>query len=140
MTDSPPLNIVFVCVENACRSQIAEAVAKWYGGSRVNAWSAGSHPRGSVDPRTIEVLRERGITTEGHYSKGISALPTIRWDAVIGMGCGDEACAVLHGAQHLTWNIPAPGGADLTPYRQARDMIEQEIKTLFAALQVTPSV
>ena len=129
---STQLNLLFVCVENSCRSQMAEALAKRYGGARVNAWSAGSHPRGAVDPRTIDIMKEKGISLDGHMSKGLEALPAATWDAVVGMGCGDT-CAFLPAKRHLSWSIPAPGGADLAPYRQARDVIDQRVKELLAS-------
>ena len=131
------LNLLFVCVENACRSQMAEGLAKLHGGSRVHAWSAGSHPRGSVDPRTIEVMKERGIALNSQASKGIASLPPLPWDVVVGMGCGDEACAVVPAKQHLSWNIPAPSGADLAPYRAACDLIEQHVKRLLSSLGIS---
>ncbi len=129
-----PLRVVFVCVGNSCRSQMAEAFARHLGGGQVEACSAGSHPRGRVDPTTIVVMREKGLDLGTSTSKGLLALPQRTWDAVIGMGCGDEACAVVPAKQHLTWQIPDPVGQSLEVYRQVRDLIEQSVKLLIEQL------
>lgn len=83
-------NVLFVCIENACRSQMAEAWARHLGRGRLNAFSAGSRPAGRVNPRAIEVMKERGLDLNGQQSKGFDALPALTWDYVITMGCGDE--------------------------------------------------
>ena len=120
---------MFVCVENACRSQIAEAFARHYGGPRVLAASAGSRPRGSVDTTTIAVMAEQGIDLRSQRSKGLEDLPSHAWDAVVTMGCGD-ACPSLPAKQRLDWQIPNPAGQSLEGYRQIRDLIEQRVQAL----------
>ena len=90
-----PVQIVFVCGENACRSQMAEAFARHFAGDRVAVFSAGSKPRGQVDPLAVSVMQEKGISMSAHVSKRLADLPQQTWDVVVGMGCGDEACATL---------------------------------------------
>jgi protein-tyrosine-phosphatase len=125
-----PKRILFVCVENACRSQMAEAFARQYGGERVEAYSAGSSPRGRIDPTTVAVMQEKGLDVRSQTSKGLHALPTVAWDAVVGMGCGEEACAAIPATRHVNWQIPNPAGRSLEVYRQVRDLIEGSVKTL----------
>ena len=106
----PVLNVLFVCVENACRSQIAEAFARTLGQGRVRAFSAGSKPRGRVDQTAIDVMREVGIAMDAHASKGLDQLPPVTWDAIVTMGCGD-ACPSLPAKQRIDWQIPDPARA-----------------------------
>ena len=127
------LNILFVCRENACRSQIAEAFARLHGADRVTSFSAGSQPRGSVDAEAQAVMRERGITLDAHQSKGLQDLPSLTWDVVVGMGCND-ACPQVQAKQHVEWDIPDPAGRPLTTYRNVRDTIEQRVKSLITQL------
>ena len=88
-----PLKILFVCVGNSCRSQMAEAYANKLGGERARAWSAGSHPLGEIVPETATVLAEKGISLEGHWSKSLRDVPVAEMDAVVGMGC-EVVCPV----------------------------------------------
>ena len=125
-----PVQIVFVCGENACRSQIAEAFARRYGGDRVQAYSAGSTPRGQVDPIAIAVMEEKGVSMQTHASKGLAALPQQTWDVVVGMGCGDEACAVLPTKKRINWQIPDPAQHPIEIYRQVRDVINGAVQIL----------
>ena len=127
------LRILFVCVENACRSQMAEAFARYYGGDRVEAASAGSRPRGQVDPQAIAVMKEQGIDLGGHTSKGLSTLPSDLWDVVVGMGCGED-CAVVPATRRITWQIPDPAHQPTSVYRQVRDLIDGAVKTLVERL------
>lgn len=125
--------ILFVCVENACRSQIAEAFARHYGGERIETHSAGSKPRGQVDPQAITVMNEKGIDLNRHTSKGLSAFPNAEWDVVVGMGCGED-CAVVPAKRRLMWQIPDPARQPIHVYRQVRDVIEGAVKTLVEQL------
>lgn len=124
-----PIRILFVCVENACRSQIAEAFARRDGGGWVEAFSAGSRPRGQVDPTAVAVMQEQGLDLRQQTSKGLSDLPRITWDVVVGMGCGDE-CAVVPAKRHVSWAIPDPARQPVEVYRQVRDVIEEGVKRL----------
>lgn len=126
-----PVQILFVCVGNSCRSQMAEALARHWGGDRVRAFSAGSHPLGSIVPETFTVLGERGISPDGQWSKGLKDVPVEEMDAVVGMGC-EVVCPVPIGfkGRVIEWSIPDPYARDLDFYRQVRDIIEEQVKAL----------
>ena len=128
-----PLRVLFVCVENACRSQMAEAFARHYGRGRIEAFSAGSRPRGQVDPTAIAVMREKDLDLSPHSSKGFPALPTMTWDAIVTMGCGD-ACSTLPTRKRIDWQIPDPAHHPSEVYQQVRDVIEAAVKTLLEQL------
>src|ERR1043166_3935930 len=93
--------VVFVCIENSNRSQMAEAFARIHGAGKVEPYSAGSRPSGRVNPRAIEFMKEVGYDLTTHRSKGLTELPPGVFDAVIGMGCGDEGCPLVPGQRHL---------------------------------------
>ena len=128
-----PIQVLFVCVENACRSQMAEAFARRDGGGRIVASSAGSRPRGQVDSQAMTVMQEQGLDLRRHSSKGLSQLPQQVWDVVVSMGCGEE-CAAIPAKQHVAWQIPDPARQPLEVYRQVRDVIEQAVGTLLEQL------
>ena len=115
-------SIVFVCVANSCRSQMAEAVARSLVGQQWEIWSAGSHPSGQVHPRAVELMAERGMDLSAHRSKGLGALPSRQWDYVVTMGCGDT-CPALSARHRIEWDIPDPVGLPLEEARQIRDRI-----------------
>lgn len=127
-------NIVFVCVENACRSQMAEAWARHLGHGRVRAWSAGSRPAKTVDPLVRLVMRERGIDLGEAAPKGFDALPETVWDAVVTMGCGEE-CPWIPARLHVQWEIPDPRGRSLDVFREVRDEIERRVRELLEILE-----
>ena len=137
MSATQPLRILFVCVENACRSQIAQAFAHQYGRGRIEAYSAGSRPRGQVDPTAIAVMQEKGIDMRQHASKGLEALPAVTWDAIVTMGCGD-ACPHLPATQRIDWQIPDPARQSVEIYRQVRDAIDWAVQVLLEQLDATP--
>ncbi len=112
-----PKRIVFVCVENSNRSQIAEAFARLHGGGRVEAYSAGSRPSGKVNPRAVEFMREVGYDLTAHRSKGIADLPAVEFDAVVGMGCGDEGCPLVRARRREEWAVPDPKELPPEQYR-----------------------
>jgi arsenate reductase len=133
MTQSP--KVLFVCVGNACRSQMAEAVANHLGQGRIQVWSAGSHPAGWIAPETQEVLQEKGILLDGHWSKGMDDVPVAQMDIVVGMGC-EVSCPVPAGfkGRVMEWSIPDPMGHPLDFFRDIRDLIEAEVKALLESL------
>ena len=133
-----PLNILFVCVGNSCRSQMAEALANHLGEGRVRAWSAGSHPLGEITPETYEVMAEKGILLEGQWSKGLRDVPIDEMDIVVGMGC-EVVCPVPAGFQGrvIEWNIPDPYSRDLAFFRSVRDLIERQVTALLSDLDVS---
>jgi protein-tyrosine-phosphatase len=122
-------SILFVCIENSCRSQIAEAFAHSLAGNTVDAHSAGSRPSGTVNPRAIRFMRERGIELTGQRSKGLNELPTQRWDYLVTMGCGD-ACPHLPAQHRLDWDLPDPKDLDDDGFRAVRDRIEDLVQDL----------
>jgi arsenate reductase len=135
-----PVQILFVCVGNSCRSQMAEALANHQGKGRVRAFSAGSHPLGTILPETHEVLREKSISLEGHWSKGLDAVPVAQMDVVVGMGC-EVQCPVpaAFKGEVMEWNIPDPYARDLEFFRSVRDLIERQVKALLSDLETETS-
>jgi protein-tyrosine-phosphatase len=126
--------VIFVCVENSNRSQMAEAFARMHGGAAVEAYSAGSRPSGHVNPRAVEFMAERGYDLTAHRSKGLTELPAAEFDAVIGMGCGDEGCPLVKARRREEWGIPDPKNMPPEEYRKVRDQIEAKVKELLASL------
>lgn len=134
MTDSSRKRLLFVCVENSNRSQMAEAFARLHGGDAVEAWSAGSRPSGHVNPKAIEAVKEKGIDLTTHHSKGLNDLPSVDWDWVITMGCGDS-CPHLPARHRDDWELPDP--RDMAPdnFNKVRDEIERRVLHLLEKLQ-----
>jgi protein-tyrosine-phosphatase len=126
--------VLFVCVENSNRSQMAEAFARMHGGAGVEAYSAGSRPSGRVNPRAVEFMAERGCDLTKHHSKGLTDLPATEFDAVVGMGCGDEGCPLVKAKRHEEWGIADPKNMPPDDYRKVRDQIEAKVKELLASL------
>ena len=131
---SPPKRLLFVCVENSNRSQMAEAFARIHGGGRVEAFSAGSRPSGRVNPKAVEAMREKGYDLAGHRSKGLEDLPPGEFDVVVGMGCGDEGCPLVKAKRHEEWDVPDPKHLPPERFREVRDLIEAKVKALLAGL------
>ena len=129
-----PLRLLFVCVENANRSQMAEAFARQIGGDRVEAASAGSKPSGTVNERAIEAMREKGCDLSTHRSKPLEEVRDVRFDAVVTMGCGD-ACPDVRARVREDWSIPDPRDMRPEEFRGVRDLIEASVKSLLARLR-----
>lgn len=123
--------IVFVCVENANRSQMAEAFARMYGAGKVEAYSAGSRPRGVINPKAIAAMRELGYDLTAHASKGLNDLPEGEFAAVITMGCGDQ-CPHLRAERREEWEIPDPKDMSPEEFRQIRDLIARKVQDFLA--------
>src|SRR5437016_11153557 len=125
--------IVFVCVENSNRSQMAEAFARIHGAGNVEAASAGSCPSGRVNPKAIEAMKELGYDLTTHRSKGLDDFNGKDVDVAVTMGCGDE-CPLVLAKERMDWNIPDP--RDMTPeqFREVRDLIETKVKQLIQSL------
>jgi protein-tyrosine-phosphatase len=137
MTETtPPTHprVLFVCVENSNRSQMAEAFARIHGAGKVEAYSAGSRPSGRVNPRAVEYMREVGYDLTTHQSKALADLPAGAFEVVVGMGCGDEACPMVRAKRHEEWGVPDPKEMPAEQYRQVRDLIEAKVKELLAGL------
>ncbi len=123
------VRIVFACVENARRSQMAEAFAETYGHEEVEVYSAGSRPSSSIDPLVIEVMKEKGTNLSGKRPKGLNELPPIEMDYLITMGC-EETCPAVLAKKSVEWDIPDPKGKSIELYREIRDIIEDKVKAL----------
>ena len=132
-TSSRPLKILFVCIGNSCRSQMAEGWANHFGNGKVQASSAGSHPLGEITADTYTVMREKGISLDGQWSKSLREVPVAEMDVVVGMGC-DVACPVPAGfkGRLVEWNIPDPYARGIDAFRNARDLIERQVQALLA--------
>jgi protein-tyrosine-phosphatase len=125
--------VLFVCVENSCRSQIAEAFAKIHGSGVVEAYSSGSRPSGAVNAKAIASMAELGYDLSTHRSKALDQIPQLEYDYAITMGCGDE-CPYVRAKQRLDWGIPDPKTMPLDEFRAVRDLIEEKVEALIAQL------
>ncbi len=121
--------LLFVCIENSNRSQMAEGFARAIGAGRVEAFSSGSRPSGRINERAIAFMREKGIDLGGQRSKGLDELPPGKWDWIVTMGCGD-ACPHLPAAHRLDWELPDPKHLDDAGFRGVRDDIESRVRAL----------
>jgi len=126
--------ILFVCVENSNRSQMAEAFARIHGAGKVDAYSAGSRPSGRVNPRAVEFMKEVGYDLTTHQSKALADLSSSEFEVVVGMGCGDEGCPQVLAWRREEWGVPDPKEMPPEEYRQVRDLIEARVKDLLAQL------
>ena len=126
--------IVFVCVENSNRSQMAEAFARIHGAGVAEAYSAGSRPSGRVNPKAIAAMREVGYDLTQHQSKSLSDLPDVDFAAAITMGCGDE-CPMLRAQRREDWSIPDPKEMSPEQFATIRDLIETKVKQLLSELK-----
>ncbi len=122
-------NVLFVCVENSCRSQMAEAFGHLYGQDMIKPYSSGSRPSGKVNPKAIEAMKEVGYDLSVHISKPLDAIPDIEYDLVVTMGCGD-ACPCVRAKQRQDWEIPDPKGMDANKFAAVRDQIAEKVKAL----------
>ncbi len=129
---TPPKRVLFVCVENSNRSQMAEAFARIHGGHRVEAMSAGSKPSGRINPRAIGFMAELGYDLTAHASKSLDDV-TGEFDAVVTMGCGDS-CPWVPAKRRIDWNLRDPKDLPDDEYRAVRDDISSRVKSLVAAL------
>ncbi len=127
--------ILFVCIENSCRSQMAEALAFLIAPELLAAVSAGSRPSGWVDPLAIEVMSDLGYDMSTHHSKSLREIPAGKYDYVITMGCGDE-CPFIPAEFHEDWDIPDPKGKPISAFRETRDLIAERVKELAQRVRV----
>lgn len=123
-------SVLFVCVANSCRSQMAEAVAKSLAkDGQWEIWSAGSHPGGRVHPLAAAMMAELGLDLSRHYSKGLPDVPQKEWDYAVTMGCGD-ACPNVRAKNRIDWQIPDPVSLSPEDARKVRDQIVSQVKNL----------
>ena len=133
MSDSHSKRVLFVCVENSNRSQMAEAFARMYGGNEVEAYSAGSRPSGKVNPKAIEAMKELSYDLSKHASKSLTDIPDIEYDLVATMGCGDE-CPFVRAKRHEDWDLPDPKNLEPDEFRRVRDAIGARVKAALSTL------
>ncbi|MBV1915018.1 MAG: arsenate reductase ArsC [Pseudomonadales bacterium] len=126
-------HILFVCVENSCRSQIAQAFASIHGKGRVIAHSSGSRPSGVVNPKAIQSMREVGYDLGEHQSKSLDEIPTIEYEYALTMGCGDE-CPMVNAKHRGDWEITDPKHMNPSDFNLVRDQIEQRVIQLLESL------
>ncbi|MCP3985672.1 MAG: arsenate reductase ArsC [bacterium] len=130
------IHLLFVCVENANRSQMAEAFARHHGGVGVMASSAGSKPSGRVNPKAVASMAERGIDLDRHRSTGLESFDGVELDAAVTLGCGD-ACPNVRARLREDWEIPDPRDMEPEAFARVRDEIERRVLDLLARLQTS---
>jgi protein-tyrosine-phosphatase len=128
---SKPKRLLFVCIENSNRSQMAEAFARIHGGDKVEAYSAGSRPSSKINPKAIRTMKEIDYDLSKHRSKSLLAIPDIEFDFVATMGCGDE-CPFVRAKKREDWDIPDPKDMPPEEFRTVRDLIEAKVKDAIA--------
>ena len=124
--------ILFVCIENSCRSQIAEALAKFYSNSSLKVMSAGSKPSGSVNPIAIKLMSELGHELTGHYSKSVETVIDCV-DYLISMGCGDS-CPNIKAEERIEWDIPDPKEMNEIEFNEVIGLIDKNVQSLIKNL------
>jgi arsenate reductase (thioredoxin) len=133
VTDLP--SVLFLCVHNAGRSQMALGWFTHLAGDRATAWSGGSEPAAAVNPVAVEVMREVGIDIAAAVPRRWSDAVVQAADVVVTMGCGD-ACPVLPGKRYEDWDLEDPAGLDVEAVRPIRDEIERRVRGLLDELSV----
>jgi arsenate reductase (thioredoxin) len=129
--DRPEL--LFVCVHNAGRSQIAAGYVERLAGDRVSVRTAGSEPADEIDPVVVAAMDEVGIDLSNEFPKPLTEDAVREADVVITMACGD-ACPIYPGKRYQDWEIEDPAGKDLEMVRRIRDEIERRVRTLLSDL------
>ena len=129
--DAP--EVLFVCVHNAGRSQMAAALVNQQAGGRVLVRSAGSEPASSLNPRVVEAMQEVGIDISQEFPKLLTDDPVRSADVVITMGCGD-ACPIYPGKRYEDWDLEDPAGKDIETVRRIRDEIDGRVRKLVGEL------
>ena len=125
--------VLFVCLHNAGRSQISEALFTRAAKGRHEAESAGTTPAERVHPEVVEVMREQGIDLEGRPPRRLDREAAERADVVVTMGCGDE-CPYIPGKRYIEWELPDPKGRTIAEVRALRDEIERRVSGLLRQL------
>jgi arsenate reductase len=130
--------VLFVCVHNAGRSQMAAALLDHYAHGSVHVRSAGSEPADQLNPAVVRAMAEVGIDVSKEFPKPLADEIVRDADVVITMGCGD-ACAIYPGKRYLDWELDDPAGKTLEGVRPIRDEIDQRVRALLAELTAAPS-
>jgi arsenate reductase (thioredoxin) len=125
--------LLFVCIENSNRSQMAEAFARIHGAGKVEAHSSGSRPSGQVNPRAVQFMAELGYDLTTHKSKSVDQFNGTKVAVAVTMGCGDY-CPLVVADRREDWNIPDPKEMSDDGFREVRDLIERKVKELIASV------
>ena len=134
MNDTRPA-VLFVCVHNAGRSQMALGFFTHLAGDRAVAWSGGSEPATTINPAAVAAMAERGVDISGEYPKPWTDEVVRAADVVVTMGCGD-ACPVFPGRRYEEWVLDDPAGKDVDEVRPVRDEIERRVRALLDSMNV----
>ncbi len=126
-------SILFVCVENANRSQMAAAFARMHSHGDLEVYSAGSRPADSVNPKAISAMQEAGYDLTGYHPQSLSEIPDIEYDFVATMGCGDE-CPFVRAKRREDWSISDPKNMPHDEFNKVRDLIEVKVKEILVSL------
>jgi arsenate reductase (thioredoxin) len=130
--NEPPI-VLFVCVHNAGRSQMAAALMEELGGNEVRVRSAGTTPADEIHPEVLTVMKERGIDLSERRPAVLRDEAVREADVVVTMGCGDE-CPYYSGTRYEDWDLPDPAGRSLAEVRGIRDEIDRRVRGLLARL------
>jgi arsenate reductase len=131
--DMSVARVLFVCLHNAGRSQMSEALFERAAGGRHEAESAGTTPAERVHPEVIAAMRELGVDLDGRRPRRLERAAAERADVVVTMGCGDE-CPYIPGKRYIDWELPDPSGMPLERVREVRDEIDRRVRALVAEL------
>lgn len=126
-------HVLFVCVENSNRSQMAEGFARLHGGDRIEVYSSGSRPSGVINPKAIAAMAEKGVDLTVNRSKGLDELPDVDWEWAITMGCGDE-CPTIRAEHRTDWSLPDPKHMEPARFNEVRDEIERRVLELLRTI------
>jgi arsenate reductase len=133
-----PPEVLFVCVHNAGRSQMAAALLDRHARGRVRVRSAGSEPADAINPAVVEAMSEIGIDLSAEVPKRLTDEAVREADAVVTMGCGD-ACPIYPGKRYLDWDLPDPLGKSVDEVRAIRDEIDRRVRRLLQELVASAS-
>ena len=126
--------VLFVCVENSCRSQMAEAFGNIHGEGVIRSYSGGSHPSGVVNEKAIAAMEDIGYDLTAHISKSLDDIPQVEYDYVVTMGCGDE-CPYVLARKREDWKIPDPKHMEMTDFQQVRNTIQEKVIQLIKQIK-----
>jgi len=126
--------VLFVCVENSCRSQMAEAFGKMHGEGIIDVYSSGSRPSRIVNPKAIAAMADVGYDLNEHISVGLDKMPQEKYEYAITMGCGDE-CPMIDANKREDWALPDPKHMNPKEFNSVRDIIESEVKELIGKIR-----
>ena len=127
-------NVLFVCIENSCRSQIAEAFGHMHGEGVIHVHSSGSKPSGVINEKAIASMKDVGYDLTVHLSKSLNDVPNITYDYVVTMGCGDQ-CQNINAIYHEDWNIPDPKNMEMNEFNDVRDIIKENVIRLIGKIK-----